>query len=70
MREQLIHAVIAHAEGQLAVHETNVEVYLHNPAGIGEHSDVVEAITSEVEKMAHWHDFIETMQTYFIEDSE
>ena len=42
MREQLLEAAVKHAEGQIAVHKTNVEVYLNNPAGIGEHSDIVD----------------------------
>ena len=44
MREKLIKALIAHAQGDIQKHVANVEVYLENPAGIGEHSDVVEAI--------------------------
>ena len=47
MREQLIRAVLAHAQGEIAKHRANVEVYLEHPAGIGEHSrydDQVEVI--------------------------
>ena len=39
-REQMLSALIAHAEGHLAKHKMNVEVYLKNPAGIGEHQDI------------------------------
>ena len=41
-----------HAKGDLERAKTNVLVYMHNPAGIGEHSDVVEAIQAELDKMA------------------
>lgn len=41
-----------HARGDLERAKTNILVYMHNPAGIGEHSDVVEAIQSELDKMA------------------
>ena len=44
MREQLIKALLAHAQGDIQKHVANVEVYLTNPAGIGEHSDITEAI--------------------------
>ena len=44
MREQLIKALLAHAQGDIQKHVANVEVYLTNPAGIGEHSNIVEAI--------------------------
>ena len=44
MREQLIKALLAHAQGDIQKHVANVEVYLANPVGIGEHSNIVEAI--------------------------
>jgi hypothetical protein len=39
MREKLKNAIIAHANGEIQVHLANVDVYLNNPVGIGEHSD-------------------------------
>ena len=39
MREKLIKALIAHAHGDIQKHVANVEVYLNNPVGIGEHSN-------------------------------
>ena len=44
MRDQLIKALLAHAQGDIQKHVANVEVYLTNTAGIGEHSNIVEAI--------------------------
>ena len=44
MRDQLIRAVLAHAHGEIEKHKANVNVYLEHPAGIGEHSDITEAI--------------------------
>jgi hypothetical protein len=32
MREQLVRAVLAHAQGEIAKHRANVEVYLEHPA--------------------------------------
>ena len=52
MQNQLIKAVRMHAQGDLERAKTNILVYMHNPAGIGEHSDVVEAIQAELDKMA------------------
>tara|TARA_Y100001970_G_scaffold244855_1_gene311406 strand:+ start:1437 stop:1658 length:222 start_codon:yes stop_codon:yes gene_type:complete len=65
MREQLIKAITAHATGEIAKHKANVEVYLTNPAGIGEHSDITEAIGVELDKIARYHDQIEVVKTYF-----
>jgi len=60
--EHLINALIKKLEGEIAVAEANVSVYLNNPAGIGEHSDIVESIEKEVGKMAEAQDKIEACQ--------
>ena len=65
MREQLIRAVLAHAQGEIAKHRANVEVYLEHPAGIGEHSDITEAIENELNIIAKYQDQIEVINKYF-----
>tara|TARA_B100001057_G_scaffold225440_1_gene225802 strand:+ start:668 stop:871 length:204 start_codon:yes stop_codon:yes gene_type:complete len=65
MRDQLIKALIAHAHGDIQKHVANVEVYLSNPAGIGEHSDITEAIEGELNIIAKYHDQIEVLNKYF-----
>ena len=56
MREQLIKALLAHAQGDIQKHVANVEVYLTNPVGIGEHSNIVEAIEEELNMIAKYQD--------------
>ena len=70
LREQLIKAVTAHAQGEIAKHKANVEVYLTNPAGIGEHSDITEAIGIELDKIARYHDQVEVINKYFNKNQE
>ena len=65
MRDQLIKALLAHAQGDIAKHKANVEVYLTNPAGIGEHSNIVEAIEEEINMIAKYQDQIEVINKYF-----
>jgi len=65
MREQLLEAFVSHAQGHIAKHVANVEVYLHNPAGIGEHSDIIEAIEIEVKQIAEYDDMLEMAKKYF-----
>ena len=55
MREQLIKALLAHAQGDIQKHVANVEVYLTNPVGIGEHSNIVEAIEEELNTVSYTH---------------
>ena len=42
----------AQAEGEVAVHKANILVYQTMPAGIGEHSDITEAVIAELDKLA------------------
>jgi len=64
MREQIIKALISHAQGDIEKHKANIEVYLTNPAGIGEHSDIMEAIEHELDQIAKYMDQIEVIQKY------
>ena len=61
MREQLIKALLAHAQGDIAKHKANVEVYLTSPVGIGEHSNIVEAIEEELNMIAKYQDQIDVI---------
>jgi hypothetical protein len=63
-RELLINAIKKHAEGHIAKHVANVEVYLNQSVGIGEHSDIIEAIEQELDEISKYHDQIEVLETY------
>ena len=65
MRDTLIKALLAHAQGDIAKHKANVEVYLTNPVGIGEHSYVMEAIEEEINMIAKYQDQIDVINKYF-----
>lgn len=52
----LIEALIKKLEGEIAVAKANVRVYTINAAGIGEHPDIVEAIETEIGKIAEAED--------------
>ena len=65
MREQLIKALLAHAQGDMSKHKANIEVYLANPVGIGEHSNIVEAIEGELDMIAKYQDQIDIINKYF-----
>tara|TARA_B100000424_G_scaffold206066_1_gene163224 strand:+ start:1903 stop:2103 length:201 start_codon:yes stop_codon:yes gene_type:complete len=64
MREQLIKALLAHAQGDIQKHLANIEVYLSNPVGIGEHSDIIEAIENELNTIAKYKDQIDVIHKY------
>ena len=49
-------------EGDIAVHTANIQVYQNNPAGIGDHSDIVQAVDAEVEKLADAQDKLKSVK--------
>lgn len=65
MRRMMLDAVRKHAEAHIEKHKVNVEVYLRNPAGIGEHSDIMDAIEKELDEMATYQDHLEIIEKYF-----
>ena len=66
MREQILRALIAHAQGDIAKHRANVEVYLEHPAGVGEHTDILESIEKELDTIAKYQDQIDVIKKYFM----
>jgi hypothetical protein len=64
-RENMIEALMQHAQGHIAKHAMNVEVYLKNAAGVGEHPDIMEAIEAELKIIAEYHDQLEILEKYF-----
>jgi spore cortex formation protein SpoVR/YcgB (stage V sporulation) len=65
MKEEMKAALIAHAKGHIEKHRMNVNIYFKNPAGIGEHPDVIEAVENELKIIAEYHDQIEMIKKYF-----
>jgi len=63
--DMIIEAARKQAEGEVAVHRANIEVYKTMPAGIGEHSDVTEAVIAELDKLASADDRLEMINKYF-----
>jgi hypothetical protein len=66
MRNQIISALLAHAQGDIQKHKMNVEVYLTNPVGIGEHPDVMEAIEQELNMIAKYEDQVSVIKKHFL----
>jgi hypothetical protein len=65
LKEQLVNAAKLHAEAEIQLHKTNIDVYMKNVVGIGEHSDIIETIQKELDAMATAHDRLEMLDKYF-----
>ena len=66
LREDILKNQIAYYNGLIAKHQQNVEIYLNQPVGIGEHSDVMSAIETEITFIAQAHEKIEIINHYFL----
>ena len=58
----LLRALEKKYEGDIAVHTANISVYQSNPAGIGEHSYIVQTLDVEVGKLADAQDKLNAVQ--------
>ncbi len=67
LKEVMINAAKKHAEAEIDLHKANIEVYMKQVVGIGEHSDIIETIQKELDKMAMAHDRLEMLNKYFNE---
>ena len=67
MRGQILETLKSHAIGHINKHKMNVEIYLSNPVGIGEHSDIMESIETEIKAIAEYEDQLEILNKYFPE---
>ena len=69
LRKDILEALITEAQGKIIKARMNVEIYLHNPVGIGEHPDVLAAIQDQLDVIAHESERVEVITKYFSDKS-
>jgi len=69
LKQQMVNAAIKHAEAELELHKTNIEVYMQKVVGIGEHSDIIETIQKELDAMAAAQDRMDMLEKYFVDNT-
>ena len=52
MRELFLAALKSYYVGNINKHLANLEVYMRQPVGVGEHPDIMETIDKELDKIA------------------
>jgi hypothetical protein len=67
LRLKILESLRAQAEGNISKAKTNIEVYLHNPVGIGEHPDVLAAIQEQLDIVAHEEERVQVLDKHFSE---
>ena len=66
LREEILKNQITYYTGVIAKHKQNVDIYLNQPVGIGEHSDVMGAIDGEINAIAQAHEKIQIINHYLL----
>ena len=70
MRAVIVKALELKYQGAIAEAQANIEIYLTNSAGIGEHPEILSAIDTQVEKIAAAEDKLIVLAQYFKEDNQ
>tara|TARA_B100000085_G_C18528673_1_gene507007 strand:+ start:91 stop:309 length:219 start_codon:yes stop_codon:yes gene_type:complete len=61
----LVKALAKKLEGDIAIAQANIDVYLEQSVGIGEHPDVVQAIETQVEALANADEKLQILKKYY-----
>ena len=64
LRKGILDALIAQAEGTISKAKMNVEVYLNNPVGIGEHPDVLGSIQEQIDVIAESQERLDVLTVF------
>ena len=64
MRDILLNALKSYYVGNINKHIANVEIYLRTSVGIGEHSDIMESIDKEMQKIGMYDDKLSMIHKY------
>ena len=64
LRDMLLRSLTTAEEGKIAKASANVEVYLHNPVGIGEHPDILAAINEQIDIIAESQERIQVIELF------
>ena len=64
MRRIIIEALMAKYKGVIAETSANVEIYMRNPNGIGEHPEILESIDTQLEKLTAAQEKLEALEKF------
>ena len=64
MRREIIEALKSLAVGNIKKHKMNIEIYLKNPVGIGEHPDILAAVQDQIDSIVQEEKRLEVLDKY------
>ncbi len=69
-RDKIGEAIEKHLQGQVALHKANVEVYMTNVVGIGDHPNIMEAIEKELSEISKYEGMLSALRSIFINETK
>ena len=66
----IVKALKKKLEGDIEKSKCNIQIYLDQSVGIGEHIDIVETVEKELAKLAEAEDKLQTLNSSFSVDSD
>ena len=64
MRDDILANQITYYNGLIAKHKQNVEIYLANPVGIGEHPQHIDEIDKQLDKIAQAEEKLDALDSF------
>ena len=61
----IVRALSLKYQSEIESARANIEVYMNNPAGIGEHPDIVAAVDTELVKLSTAEDKLKSLESNF-----
>ena len=65
IKDTILEGLVQNSKGEILKAKANIEVYLENPAGIGEHPDILGAIQAELDKICTNEERIDIINKHF-----
>ena len=66
----MLNALILKYQGEIAIAKANIDVYLNHPAGIGEHSDIVQEVDKQISIIAENDEKIRTIVDHYPQEDD
>ena len=64
MKAMILEALQAKYFGEIKEAQANIEIYLENPVGIGEHPEILDAIDTQISKLAEAQEKFEVLKEF------
>tara|TARA_R100000808_G_scaffold24269_1_gene55483 strand:+ start:16769 stop:17050 length:282 start_codon:yes stop_codon:yes gene_type:complete len=69
-KEQLVQGIYNEYMGKRDQAAAELQVYLDNPVGVGEHGDIADVVKEKIERVAHLNGLTATMREVFMNGNQ